>query len=76
MTDITWGGVLATASDRLQRRAEGASWRSSEDRRLPSGRASVGGQVKAGAMSYAVSGKAAYHAIAAGNTLLFSYALP
>ena len=37
-------------------------------------RASVGGQVNAGAMSYAVNGKQ-YVAIAAGNAL-FAYALP
>ncbi len=37
-------------------------------------KASVGGQVNAGAMSYAVNGKQ-YVAIAAGNAL-FSYALP
>lgn len=46
--------------------------------RRPSGallwRASVGGQVNAGAMSYSVNGKQ-YVAIAAGNSL-FAYALP
>ena len=75
MTDITWGGVLATASDlvfsggregyflALDGRTGNLLWR-----------ASVGGQVNAGAMSYAVNGKQ-YVAIAAGNAL-FSYALP
>ena len=37
-------------------------------------KASVGGQINAGAMSYAVNGKQ-YVAIAAGNAV-FSYALP
>jgi alcohol dehydrogenase (cytochrome c) len=75
MTDITWGGVLATASDlvfsggregyflALDAKTGDLLWR-----------ASVGGQVNAGAMSYAVNGKQ-HVAIAAGNTL-FSYALP
>jgi alcohol dehydrogenase (cytochrome c) len=75
MTDITWGGVLATASDlvfsggregyflALDAKTGDLLWR-----------ASVGGQVNAGAMSYAVDGKQ-HVAIAAGNTL-FSYALP
>jgi alcohol dehydrogenase (cytochrome c) len=75
MTDITWGGVLATASDlvfsggregyflALDARTGNLLWR-----------ASVGGQINAGAMSYAVNGKQ-YIAIAAGNTV-FSYALP
>ena len=75
MTDITWGGVLATASDlvfsggregyflALDAKTGDLLWR-----------ASVGGQVNAGAMSYAVNGKQ-YVAIAAGNAL-FSYALP
>jgi alcohol dehydrogenase (cytochrome c) len=75
MTDITWGGVLATASDlvfsggregyfmALDARTGSLLWR-----------ASVGGQVNAGAMSYSVNGKQ-YVAIAAGNSL-FAYALP
>jgi glucose dehydrogenase len=75
MTDITWGGVLATASDlvfsggregyfmALDARTGSLLWK-----------ATVGGQVNAGAMSYSVSGKQ-YVAIAAGNSL-FAYALP
>jgi alcohol dehydrogenase (cytochrome c) len=75
MTDITWGGTLATASDlvfsggregyfmALDGRTGSLLWR-----------ASVGGQVNAGAMSYSVNGKQ-YIAIAAGNAL-FAYALP
>jgi alcohol dehydrogenase (cytochrome c) len=75
MTDITWGGVLATASDlvfsggregyflALDGRSGSLLWR-----------ASVGGQVNAGPMSFAVNGKQ-YVAVAAGNAL-FAYALP
>jgi alcohol dehydrogenase (cytochrome c) len=75
MTDITWGGVMSTASDlvfsggrdgyffALDGRTGELLWKSS-----------VGGQVNAGPMSYAVNGKQ-YVAIAAGNAL-FSFALP
>jgi alcohol dehydrogenase (cytochrome c) len=75
MSDITWGGVLSTATDlvfsggregyflALDGRTGGLLWK-----------ASVGGQINAGAMSYAVNGKQ-YVAIAAGSSL-FAYALP
>jgi alcohol dehydrogenase (cytochrome c) len=75
MADITWGGVLSTATDvvfsggregyflALDGRSGALLWK-----------ASLGGQINAGAMSYAVNGKQ-YVAIAAGNAL-FSYALP
>ena len=75
MTDITWGGTLATAADlvfsggregyflALDARTGQLLWK-----------ASVGGQINAGAMSYAVNDKQ-YVAIAAGNAL-FAYALP
>jgi glucose dehydrogenase len=75
MDDITWGGVLATASDlvfsggregyflALDARTGALLWR-----------ASVGGQVNAGAMSYSVNGKQ-YVAIAAGNSV-YTYGLP
>jgi alcohol dehydrogenase (cytochrome c) len=75
MADITWGGVLATATDlvfsggregyfiALDGRTGELLWR-----------APVGGQINAGAMSYAVNGKQ-YVTIAAGNAL-FAYALP
>ena len=75
MSDITWGGVLTTASDvvfsggregylfALDARTGGLLWK-----------ASVGGQVNAGPMSYAVGGRQ-YVAIAAGSSL-FSFALP
>jgi alcohol dehydrogenase (cytochrome c) len=75
MTDITWGGVLSTAGDlvfgggregyflALDARTGELKWR-----------ASLGGQINAGAMSYAVDGKQ-YVGIAAGSAL-FSFALP
>ncbi len=75
MTDITWGGVLSTAGDlvfgggregyflALDARTGELLWRES-----------LGGQINAGAMSYAVNGKQ-YVAIAAGSAL-FSFALP
>ena len=75
LSDITWGGTLATASDlvfsggrdgyflALDGKTGALLWK-----------ASVGGQINAGAMSYSVNGKQ-YVAIAAGNAL-FSYALP
>jgi alcohol dehydrogenase (cytochrome c) len=75
MDDITWGGTLVTASDlvfsggregyflALDGKTGALLWKSS-----------VGGQLNAGAMSYAVNGKQ-YVAIAAGNAL-FAYALP
>jgi alcohol dehydrogenase (cytochrome c) len=75
MTDITWGGVLSTAGDlvfgggregyflALNARTGELLWRES-----------LGGQINAGAMSYAVDGKQ-YVAIAAGSAL-FSFALP
>ena len=74
MTDITWGGVLTTAGDlafgggregyflALDARTGELLWRES-----------LGGQINAGAMSYAVNGKQ-YVAIAAGSAL-FSFAL-
>jgi glucose dehydrogenase len=75
MSDITWGGVLATAGDvvfsggregyflALDAKTGQLLWK-----------ASVGGQISAGAMSYAVNGKQ-YVSIAAGSAL-FTYALP
>jgi alcohol dehydrogenase (cytochrome c) len=74
MADITWGGVLSTAGDvvfggargyfvALDARSGAELWK------MP-----VGGQVNAGAMSYAVNGKQ-YVAIAAGQSL-FAFALP
>jgi alcohol dehydrogenase (cytochrome c) len=75
MSDITWGGVLTTASDvlfsggkegyffALDARTGDLLWK-----------ASVGGQVNAGPMSYSVNGRQ-YVTIAAGSAL-FAYALP
>ena len=75
MADITWGGVLSTAGDvvfgggkegyfvALDAKSGAELWK------MP-----VGGQVNAGAMSYAVNGKQ-YVAIAAGSSL-FAFALP
>ena len=75
MNDITWGGVLTTAGDvvfsggkegyffALDARTGELLWK-----------ASVGGQVNAGAMSYSVNGRQ-YVTIAAGSSL-FAYALP
>ena len=75
MADITWGGVLTTAGDlvfgggregyflALDARTGELLWRES-----------LGGQINAGAMSYAVNGRQ-YVAIAAGSAL-FSFALP
>jgi alcohol dehydrogenase (cytochrome c) len=74
MADITWGGVLSTATDlvfsggkegyffALDARTGALLWK-----------AALGGQVNAGPMSYAVEGRQ-YVAIAAGNSL-FAFAL-
>ncbi len=75
MGDITWGGVLTTAGDvvfsggkegyflALDARSGELLWR-----------ASLGGQVNSGPMSYAIDGRQ-YVAIAAGSSL-FTFALP
>jgi alcohol dehydrogenase (cytochrome c) len=75
MADITWGGVLTTASDvlfsggkegyffALDARSGALLWR-----------ASVGGQINSGPMSYAVNGRQ-YVTVAAGSAL-FAFALP
>jgi alcohol dehydrogenase (cytochrome c) len=75
MSDITWGGVLATAGDvvfsggregyflALDAKTGQLLWK-----------ASVGGQISAGAMSYAVNGK--QHVSIAAGSALFTYALP
>ena len=75
MTDITWGGVLTTAGDvlfgggregyflALDARTGQLLWK-----------ASVGGQINAGPMSYSVGGRQ-YVSVAAGSAL-FTYALP
>ena len=75
MGDITWAGVLSTAGDvvfsggkegyffALDARSGELLWR-----------ASLGGQVNSGPMSYAIDGRQ-YIAISAG-TALFTFALP
>jgi len=75
MADITWGGVLSTAGDlvfgggregyllALDARSGELLWRSS-----------LGGQINAAPMSFAVNGRQ-YIAIAAGSAL-FAFALP
>ncbi len=75
MGDITWGGVLSTAGDvvfsggkegyffALDARSGELLWR-----------ASLGGQVNSGPMSYAIGGRQ-FIAIAAGSSL-FTFALP
>jgi len=75
MSDITWGGVLSTASDlvfsggkegyffALDARSGNLLWK-----------AALGGQVNSGPMSYSVNGKQ-YITVAAGSSL-FAFALP
>jgi alcohol dehydrogenase (cytochrome c) len=75
MSDITWGGVLSTASDlvfsggkegyffALDARSGNLLWK-----------AALGGQVNSGPMSYSMNGKQ-YITVAAGSSL-FAFALP
>jgi alcohol dehydrogenase (cytochrome c) len=75
MRDITWGGVLTTASDVLfSGGKEGYFFALDARTGELLWKASVGGQVNAGPMSYAVGGRQ-YVTIAAGSAL-FAYALP
>ena len=75
MTDITWGGVLTTAGDLVF-----GGGREGYLLALDAGsgellwRASLGGQINSGPMSYAVNGRQ-FIAIAAGSAL-FTFALP
>ena len=75
MADITWGGTMVTASDLVFSGGRDGYFLALDGK---TGqllwKAPVGGQINAGAMSYAVNGKQ-YVAIAAGNAL-FAYALP
>ena len=74
MNDITWGGVLTTASDLLfSGGKEGYFF--ALDARTGSllWKASLGGQINSGPMSYSVNGKQ-YVTVAAGNAL-FAFAL-
>ena len=75
MNDITWGGVLTTASDVLfSGGKEGYFFALDARTGELLWKASVGGQVNAGPMSYSVGGRQ-YVTIAAGSAL-FAYALP
>jgi alcohol dehydrogenase (cytochrome c) len=75
MNDITWGGVLTTASDVLfSGGKEGYVFALDARTGELLWKASVGGQVNAGPMSYSVGGRQ-YVTIAAGSSL-FAYALP
>src|SRR4029434_8673969 len=69
MNDITWGGVLTTASDVLfSGGKEGYFFALDARTGALLWKAALGGQVNAGPMSYAVNGKQ-YISIAAGNSL-------
>jgi alcohol dehydrogenase (cytochrome c) len=74
MTDITWAGVLTTASDLLFSGGREGYFYALDDR---TGKllwkASLGGQINSGPMSYSVAGKQ-YVAVSAG-TALFTFAL-
>jgi alcohol dehydrogenase (cytochrome c) len=75
LSDITWGGTLVTASDLVfSGGRDGYFLALDGNTGALLWKASVGGQINAGAMSYSVNGKQ-YIAIAAGNSL-FAYALP
>jgi alcohol dehydrogenase (cytochrome c) len=75
MNDITWGGVLTTASDVLfSGGREGYFFALDARTGELLWKGSVGGQVNAGPMSYSVGGRQ-YVTIAAGSAL-FAYALP
>ena len=74
MADITWAGVLTTASDLLFTGGrEGYFFALNDKNGELLWKASLGGQVNSGPMSYAVNGRQ-YIAVAAGSAL-FVYAL-
>lgn len=74
MSDITWAGVLTTESDLLFSGGREGYFFALDDR---TGKllwkASLGGQINAGPMTYAVNGRQ-YVAISAGQAL-FTFAL-
>ena len=75
LTDITWGGVLSTATDLVFGGGRDGYFVALDARNgTLLWKATVGGQINAAPMSYAVNGKQ-YVSIAAGNSL-FTYALP
>ena len=74
MNDITWGGVLTTASDLLfSGGKEGYFFALDARTGELLWKVALGGQVNSGPMSYSVNGKQ-YVAVAAG-TALFAFAL-
>ena len=74
MADISWAGVLTTASDLLFTGGrEGYFFALNDKNGELLWKASLGGQVNSGPMSYAVNGRQ-YIAVAAGSAL-FVYAL-
>jgi alcohol dehydrogenase (cytochrome c) len=74
MNDITWGGVLTTASDLLfSGGKEGYFFALDARTGALLWKASLGGQINSGPMSYSVNGKQ-YVTVAAGNAL-FAFAL-
>ena len=75
MADITWAGTLSTAGDLVFGGGrEGYFFALDAETGEELWRESVGGQVNAGPMSFALDGRQ-YIAIAAGNAL-FTFALP
>jgi alcohol dehydrogenase (cytochrome c) len=75
MSDITWGGVLSTAGDVVFGGGkEGYFLALDAENGELLWKASLGGQINSGPMSYAVENRQ-YVAVAAGNAL-FSFALP
>jgi len=75
MADITWAGTLSTAGDLVFGGGrEGYFFALDAETGEELWRESVGGQVNAGPMSFALDGRQ-YIAIAAGNSL-FTFALP
>jgi alcohol dehydrogenase (cytochrome c) len=74
MNDITWAGVLTTASDLLfSGGREGYFFALNARTGELLWKAALGGQVNSGPMSYSVNGKQ-YVAVCAGNAL-FTFAL-
>jgi alcohol dehydrogenase (cytochrome c) len=75
MSDITWGGVLTTASDLVfSGGKEGYFFALDAKSGSLLWKAALGGQVNSGPMSYSVNGKQ-YVTVAAGSSL-FAFALP
>ena len=74
MNDITWGGVLTTASDLVfSGGKEGYFFALDARNGELLWKIALGGQVNSGPMSYSVNGKQ-YITVAAGNSL-FAFAL-